>query len=231
MPISSTPTSSTSRPSHVSMRFVRLIPITSMRSRRSTIRPKPRWRSAMKTRRLRSFTQFRQRYPAHPLAYRASLALGQYFFQTGDYDPGYRDAGGRRCRRPARRYRRQVALLDGRVVGSDGPGGPGPPLLPAGRRQLPVYRNRTRLPSTLSPTPTSNRESTTRRPARSKCLVPGTPTPPTPAISAWPWQRSTMNSTTMTASSNEIRRRLPQLEGDVERTRHLPHGGGVQPAP
>ena len=31
------------------------------------------------------FTQFRRRYPAHPLAYQASLALGQYFFESQDY--------------------------------------------------------------------------------------------------------------------------------------------------
>ncbi|MFQ5572448.1 MAG: tetratricopeptide repeat protein, partial [Rhodothermales bacterium] len=31
------------------------------------------------------FTQFRQRYPAHPLAFRASLALGQYFYETRDF--------------------------------------------------------------------------------------------------------------------------------------------------
>ena len=31
------------------------------------------------------FTQFRRRYPAHPLAYQASLALGQYFFEAQDY--------------------------------------------------------------------------------------------------------------------------------------------------
>ncbi len=31
------------------------------------------------------FTQFRQRYPTHPLAFQASLALGQYFFESKRY--------------------------------------------------------------------------------------------------------------------------------------------------
>jgi len=32
------------------------------------------------------FTQFRHRYPAHPLAFQASLALGQYFYETQNYE-------------------------------------------------------------------------------------------------------------------------------------------------